>query len=428
VSVLSKYFYEAFASAVPDPGARCVVITDAGTPLETQARTWKVRRSFVHGAGTGIEVGGRFSAFTYFGLVPASLIGLDVGRLLARAEEMSQRCGPLVPLQDNPAVQLGAVLGALAQTERDKMSLVCPPDLTGVGAWIEQLVAESTGKMGKGIVPLFGEALGDPASSAADRVFVELQLADRVDQAIERHVDALAEAGHPVVRIRWQDRYDLGGEVIRWSIATSVAGGVLGINPFDEPNVQESKDRTKALLGQFTAMGRLPSEPPIASAGPLAFYGASPASGAGSAAQLLADWLRQIRPGNYLAVLSFLPRSAVLDRAVETLRHRLAARTGCAAMIGFGPRYLHSTGQLFKGGPDTGLFLLLTAEDGVELPIPGEPFSFSVLKQAQALGDFQAMQQKGRRILRVHLSGNLEQAAEQLLAAIDDSLTTVAGH
>ncbi len=426
VAALSKYFYDAFKLADRNPGAHCVAITDAGTSLETQAAAWKFRRTFVHGSGNGSDVGGRFSALTYFGLVPAALMGVEIDRVLERAIGMLTRCGPSVPLEEHPAAQLGALLGALADAGRDKMTLLCSPAMASIGTWVDQLVAESTGKSGKGIAPLFGEPLRDPAAYVPDRVFVELQIASQVDGAIERHVLALIKAGHPVVRIAWDDRYDLGAEVIRWAIATTLAASLMGINPFDEPNVQESKDLTKALLGRYVRNGRFDGESPFLTDGDVALYG-TPASGvSGSLSEVLAAFLNQRRPREYVAVLSFLPRTAALDQAAREIRHRLATGLGAATLLGFGPRYLHSTGQLFKGGPDAGLFLLLTADDGVDLPIPGEAFTFGVLKQAQALGDFQAMQGRGRRILRLHLRGDVERAAQRVLLVIDEMVRGVA--
>ena len=385
VSALSKYFYESF-KADGHPGTHCVAITDQGTPLQTQAAAWQFRRAFVHGPSTGADVGGRFSALTYFGLVPAALIGIDIDTLLRRAIEMLERCSPDRPLEENPAAQLGAVLGALACHGRDKMTLLCPPALESFGTWVEQLVAESTGKSGKGIAPFYGESLDGSGQPMDDRVFIELQLASAIDPEVDRQVRAFSDAGHPVVRIHWQDRYDLGGDVIRWFLATTIASSLMEINPFDEPNVQESKDRTKALLTEYVKARRWPNETPLLADGGLTLFGAAQAVAPKSMTQCLADWSQQGRPGDYVAILSFLPRTARLDEAVHALRRQVARLRRCATTVGFGPRYLHSTGQLYKGGPDAALFLQLTAEEPADLPIPGEPFTFGVLKQAQEIG------------------------------------------
>ncbi|MBI3021019.1 MAG: glucose-6-phosphate isomerase [Candidatus Omnitrophica bacterium] len=421
-SALSKYFYEALKSADGHPGAHCLAITDAGTPLEAQAKAWRFRRVFAHGPGSGADVGGRFSALTAFGLVPAALMGVDAAALLRRADDMFSRCGPDAPILDNPAAQLGAVLGALAPRGFDKLTIVCTPALASVGTWIEQLIAESLGKGGCGIAPICAEPVREPAAYASDRVFVELQLASRLDGVMDRQIRALEQAGHPVVRIRWDDPYDLGGEVAKWCLATAVAGALLRVNPFDEPNVKESKDRTKALLEQRAREGRfLDEEEPLFSDAELAVYGTTAGwSASASLTQCLSEFFKRLHPSDYIALLSFLPRTPALDRLTTALRERLARETAHATMLGFGPRYLHSTGQLYKGGPDTGIFLLFTGDEPEDLAIPGEPFSFGVLKYAQALGDFQAMQERGRRILRIHLRGNLDQSMERLARTISE--------
>lgn len=423
VSALSAYFYGAFASVSRTPGTHCLAITDEGTSLQAQASTLKFRRLFLHGPQTGADVGGRFSALTYFGLVPAALMGVDVERLLHRALEMLTRCGSQGVVQDNPAAQLGAVLSVLAAQGYDKLTLLCPPSLSSVGTWVEQLVAESTGKAGKGIVPIFGEPLRDVAQISSDRIFVEFQLASEPDDALERYVARLERAGHPIIRVRWEDRYDLGGEVMKWSVATAVAGYLMGIDPFDEPNVKESKDRTNALLDQYASTGRLPAEVPWVAERAISLYGASQAQPpATSMVESLATLLRQRRPHDYVTILSFLPRTKLLDRMLQELRNAIGERLRCATVLGIGPRYLHSTGQLYKGGPDQGVFLLITGDDPIDLPIPGASWTFGILKQAQALGDVQAMQQRGRRLLRLHLHGSLDGAAQQLRHVVDDAI------
>ncbi len=425
---LSTYFSHAFESAGLSPGKHCIAITDEGTPLAQQAHQSAYRRVLIHGAQTGATVGGRFSALTYFGLVPAALLGVDVDQLLRRAQEALARYGPTGGMESNPAAQLAAVLAAAAQTGRDKLTLLCGPALASFGTWAEQLVAESTGKQDQGIVPIQGEPVQMPSAYHADRVFLELQVEDAYDKTVERHAHALAEVGHPVVRLVWHDRYDLGGEVIRWSVATSIVGVLLGVNPFDEPSVTESKDRTSALLQAYARDGRLaePSEP-IFLDEQVALYGPSPSEVGRSLSmtQCLAAWFQQRRANDYLALLSFLPQTVHLEAGIHALRTHLFRELGLATVVGYGPRYLHSTGQLFKGGADRGLFLMLTADETDDLPIPGEPWSFGVLKRAQALGDFQAMQQRGRRILRVHVRRDLDTALQRLTAAIDEAVARV---
>lgn len=425
VVALSKYFHQLFKDTDKKPGAHCIVITDSGTALEQQAKEWwAARHLLVHGPGSGVEVGGRFSALTYFGLVPAALMGIDTDKLLERAHAMFQHCGPDIAVEKNPAAQLGTVMATLASLGRDKLTLLCPPPLASFGTWVEQLVAESTGKAGQGVAPIVGEPMREPEQYGPDRIFVELQLGSQHDAALAARVEALAKAGHPVVRIQWQDAYDLGGEVAKWCLATAIAGVLLKINPFDEPNVKESKDRTKALLSYYASHQKLPEDsPPIVSDEDLAVYGHA-SVGATTLNHTLAAFLAQARTKDYFAVLSFLPRTASLDQSVEALRRRLSARTGRATMLGFGPRYLHSTGQLYKGGPDNVVCLLLTADEREDLAIPGEAFSFGVLKQAQALGDFQAMQEHHRRVLRVHLKGNLESAMRRVLDLSDEAFAS----
>ena len=380
-------------------GQQFIAITDAGTSLEAQATSLNFRRAFVHGPTTGQDVGGRFSALTYFGLVPAAVMGVDIHRLLTSAQAMRARCQPAVSLDDNPAAQLSRFLGQAYAVGRDKVTLLTSASLSRFGVWVEQLVAESTGKSGKGLIPVIGEPVRALSAYGADRVFIDVQLDSEVDSQLSQRVDALIQAGHPVIRLRWKHRSDLGGETIRWFLATAIAASQMQINPFDEPNVQESKDRTTALLDQFARDGRLPTEESAA---------ADP--------QRFREWARSAVPGDYVAILSFLPRTPELDRAVEALRARVADLSGVVTTLGYGPRYLHSTGQLHKGGPATGLFLMLTADDPVDLPVPGQPYTFSVLKQAQALGDFHALHDRQRRMLKLYLGRSPLEALDLLRA------------
>ncbi len=416
VAALSRYFYEQLRASGEVPGEHCVVITDSGSPLEAQARSWKCRRLFALGPESGADVGGRFSALTPFGLLPAALLGVEIERLVSSARAMLERC--LDPGGDNPAVQLGACLAELAGAGRDTLTLLCAAPLAGIGTWLEQLIAESTGKEGKGIVPVIGEPFLEPSAYPRDRVFLELQLASAVDPVVRRHVEALARAGHPVIRTQWDDRYDLGGDVVQWSIATAIAGALLGVNPFDEPNVQESKDRTRTLLSGYALHGTFPQEAPLLEDETLTVYGTLPGGRPPSLGRCLADFFQERKEGDYVAILSFLPRTSGLDSLVFAIRERISGLTRAATLLSFGPRYLHSIGQLYKGGPDRGLFLLFTAEEPSDLPIPGESYTFGVLKQAQALGDFQAMRERNRRILRVHLgrrpAHGLQRFAESL--------------
>ena len=424
VQALSAYFYEAFRAAGRPAGDHCLAITDAGTPLETRAKQWKFRQVFAHDQDSGRDVGGRFSALTYFGLLPAAMLGLDVDILLARAIAMLDACGPSAPLEGHPAAELAAVLAAGAQTGRTRVTLLTSGALEGFGAWAEQLVAESTGKAGKGLVPIMGEPLWTPASYGRDRLFIELQLAAHPDASVRGHAQALADAGHPVARITWQDRYDLGGEVVRWELATSLLGYLMDLDPFDEPNVQESKDRTKALLAQYASTGRWEVAPPLLQDHGVSVFGSARA-GVSSLVELLTQFLQGRRAGDYCAVLSFLPRTTALDHAAAALRERLGRGLSAATMLGFGPRYLHSTGQLYKGGSDDGLFLLLSAQETSDLPVPGTDYTFGILKQAQALGDFEAMSQRQRRILRIDLGADADAGMDRLVGAVEQALESV---
>jgi glucose-6-phosphate isomerase len=421
VSALTKYFHERFKSAGGAPGDHCMAVTDSGTPLEALAKELRFRRMFVLGPDTGKDIGGRFSALSYFGLVPAALLGIDVARLLERGRLMLDRCAPDVAIDENPAARLGAILAALGRAGRDKVTFLFPEPLASFGTWLEQLIAESTGKNGTGITPVVGEPLLEPLRYSNDRLFIELQMRGRTDADVEKTSLALIERGEPVVRIQLQDPYDLGGEAMRWSLATTAAGWLLGVNPFSEPNVWESKNLTKTLLDQYARDRKLPERTPVAADDAFEVYGASKTAGA-SAADAITALVKLRRPHDFLAVLSFLPRLDVVDAELAMLRALIAHKTGSASLLETGPRYLHSTGQLYKGGPDNGVFLLLTADDPEDLAIPGEPFTFGALKAAQALGDFEATQQKGRRILRVHLRGPLDAALRRLQAVIGSAL------
>jgi hypothetical protein len=331
-------------------------------------------------------------------------------------------CGPRVPLAQNPAAQLGAALGTLGPAGRDKITLLYAPQLQSLGTWIEQLISESTGKLGKGLVPLCGEPKPGLAAASGERLYVELQLGSRIDRNVEQLGREAEAAGHPVVRIHWQDAYDLGGEVIRWFIATTIAGSLMDINPFDEPNVREAKEFTKSFVDQYVREQGFPRPRPLAAGDGIELYDG--AANAGAVSQGLGAWLGRLRPRDYIAVLSFLPRTPQGDAFVAGLRERFA-RLEVPTMMGFGPRYLHSTGQLYKGGPDGGLFLLLTSDEPQDLPIPGEPYNFGVLKQAQALGDFQAMKQLGRRLLRVHLKDPSQATFTRALQVVEQACASV---
>ena len=390
---LAAYFLH---HAAPLPGAAFLAVTDEGTPLARQAAAPPFARAFINPR----DIGGRYSALSFFGLVPAALCGVDVRRLMERTMPMVRACRG-TNVADNPGAWLGAVLGAAAAAGRDKLTLATSHGLAGLGAWIEQLIAESTGKQGRGLLPVDGEPLADADDYDPDRLFVRIALAAEVNAAMEERLDRLAQAGHPVVRITVADPYDLGAELFRWEVATALAGFLMGINPFDEPNVQQSKDITNSLLVVYQHEGRLPEERPALQDDGIALSGE--VSG-GSVGDALEVFLRAAHPPQYVGLLAYLSRTPQHEEALAEMRRIVRERLRVATTRGFGPRYLHSTGQLFKGGPPTGRFVVFTAESPLDLEIPGEPYTFGTLLRAQALGDVQALRAGGRAVLHIHLT------------------------
>ncbi len=375
--------YRHFWQQAGQNGKQFIAITDPGTSLAEEASRRGFRRSFLNPP----DIGGRYSALSYFGLVPAALGGVDLSGLLDRTATMMQACSPSVPVGENPGAWLGAVFAEAAKVGRDKITIVAPSAVQSFGVWAEQLIAESTGKEGKGLVPIADEALGPPQVYGNDRLFVRLALpGDDEPPALA----ALAKAGHPVVTLNLSDPLAIGAEFFRWEYAIAVAGTILGINVFDQPNVQEAKDLTKKVLSE--------GNPPTVGEG-IRWAGQAGATLEGAIQALLG----QVRTGDYVALLAFIAPTAEHDRALNAIRLVIRDKYRVATTVGYGPRYLHSTGQLHKGGPNTGVFLQLVGDDPDDLPIPGEKFTFGVLEQAQALGDFQALRNHGRRVLRVQV-------------------------
>ena len=361
-------------------GQSFAAITDPATQLGKLAVEERFRRIFLNPP----DVGGRYSVLSHFGLVPAALLGIDLRLLLDRADDMRARCGAGVPVRENPGAALGATMATLALEGRDKLTLVTSESMSGIGLWAEQLVAESTGKEGKGIVPIVGETQLSPESYGDDRLFVNLD-------ARSNNGEVVAEA--PYYGLTLRDNYDLGTEFFRWEFATAVAGSILGINPFDQPAVQAAKDMTNALLQAHRDTGKLPV----------------PATSSS-----LRELVTSAKCGDYLAILAYVSPEPHVDQALSHLRRVVTEGSGVATTVGYGPRYLHSTGQLHKGGPDSGLFLLLTSSHEDEVPVPGRSFSFGTLADAQALGDLKALQNAGRRVAWVHLDGDTPAAIDQL--------------
>ena len=411
VTSFEKAFYErAHATLGASAGRAFVAVTDPGTSLEMLAGTRHYRRVFSNPA----DIGGRYSALSCFGLVPAALLGIDVAELCRHA--IVEHATLLE--EGGAALELGAALGALALAGRDKLTLVMGHGFESLGVWIEQLVAESTGKQGRGILPIEGEALRSPEGYGDDRVFVSLSLGEP-DAATTRTLDALAALGHPVLRWTRDAREAVGAEFMRWEIATAVAGAVLGVNPFDEPNVSEAKAATKRVLQQVAATGQVPTHAPQASDGPLALHTTEAArlDGANATSWAIA-FLGLFRPGDYGAVLAYVHRTPAVHAALERVRDAITAATRAATTLGYGPRYLHSTGQLHKGGPGTGVFLEITVEDG-DQPIPGESFSFRTLRDAQAAGDLEVLADHGLRAIRIHVSGEADKGLARLADAFE---------
>jgi transaldolase/glucose-6-phosphate isomerase len=383
-NALYKHFRHRAERAVGESraGQHFVAITDEGTTLERLAREQEFRHVFLNPQ----DIGGRFSVLSYFGLVPAALIGVDLSEILRRADSMRDACGPGVSPQDNPGARLGATMAALALGGRDKLTLIASPSIAGFGLWVEQLIAESTGKEGTGIVPVAGEPLLAPASYGDDRFFVYLRSETDDNAANDAAIAALESYGQPVMRLDLRDRYDLGAEFFRWQFATSVAGSLLGINPFDQPDVRRAKEQTESLLREYESSRALP-RPELK----------------GSVHSLLST----ARGGEYLAIMAFVRPTAETDDALALLRRRVMERYHVATTMGYGPRFLHSTGQLHKGGAGNGLFLQLTADHPTDVEIPGQPYTFGVLSDAQALGDLTALEDLDRRVAAVHLGAEV---------------------
>ena len=382
------------------PALDFIAITDPGTVLADLARSQGFR-AIVEGPP---DVGGRYSALSVFGLLPAALHGVELDGLLSRAAAMAEACR--APAEDNPGLQLGAAIGEAALAGRDKLTILASPRLASLGDWIEQLVAESTGKGGRGIVPVVGEPIGEAESYGADRQFVLISLAGEADPALPMLATDLARLGHPVVEIALEDPLEIGAEFVRWEVATAAAGIVLEIDPFDQPNVQEAKDATRELLDAFRRDGSIPqpaplvAEPGVAAYGDPATLGDEPVTVDGALRALV----NTARPGDYFALLAYLPADPATVEQLQRVRVQIRDRAGLAATLGIGPRFLHSTGQLHKGGPDTGIFLQLTGKPRRDLPIPGWAESFGTLIAAQAAGDLAALQRRGRRVVRLHLA------------------------
>ena len=401
-NVLAAHFRRLLEDArVPQWASHFVAITDPGTELDRRAHAEGFRDVFTNPA----DIGGRYSALSFFGLVPAALMGLNVAALVGWAIAMLAASDPgLGDAMSNPSVALGLTIAAAARAGRDKLTLILPSALEPFGLWVEQLIAESTGKHGTGVIPIAGETLGPPDVYGADRLFVRLRIhGSFAEEMRDTDVRDIKAAHEPIVEIELPEPAALGAEFVRWEIATAVAGALLEINPFDEPNVQQAKDATRALLKQYEDKGRLPIAPPDRELSAIGSLTVSAAARAQLGAHGPEAYLTLLRPGDYFALLAYLGPDRELYDEFHAFRQAVRDRTHAATMFGYGPRYLHSTGQLHKGGPNTGVFLVLSATPRQDVAIPGEPFSFATLELAQALGDFTSLDQASRRAMHVHL-------------------------
>jgi transaldolase / glucose-6-phosphate isomerase len=427
-NIFKQYFFDRMQQVVgkDKAGDHFVAITDPGSKMQQVAERDHFRKIFF-----GLtSIGGRYSALSNFGMVPASIMGLDLSKFLQRTNEMLQACKPEVPADQNPGAVLGAILGTLGNLGRNKVTIITSPGIHDLGAWLEQLIAESTGKIGKGLIPVDREALGAPEVYGNDRVFIHLRLADEPDMAQKQKLDALRTAGHPVVEIELADTYDLGQEFFRWEIATAVAGSILKINPFNQPDVEASKIVTRQLTEAYEKSGKLPEESPIFDDGAIKLFtderNAANLNKLAGTDRSLTGFLRahlsQFNPGDYMALLGFIEMNGAHEESLQAMRHAVRDRKHVATCLGFGPRFLHSTGQAYKGGPNTGVFLQITCDDANDLPVPGQKYTFGTVKAAQARGDFQVLADRKRRALRVHLPKDVEARLENLGRAVVSAL------
>ena len=426
-NIFKQYFFERTKQTLGGhkAGGHFIAITDPGSKMQQVAEADK----FLHVFFGRPSIGGRYSALSNFGMIPAAGIGLDTKKFLSRAAEMVRACGPSAAVQENSGAALGVILGAAATAGRDKVTIITSPGISDLGAWLEQLLAESTGKIGKGIIPVDRERLGSPDVYGNDRLFAYLRLENDAHTDQDAKLDALEKAGQPVVRITMPDTYDLGAEFFRWEIATAVAGAIIGINAFNQPDVEASKLATRSLTSEYEKTGSLPSEKPFFEDSGIKLFSdeknaaeLTKAATDKSLAGYLKAHLSRIKAGDYFAVLAYIQMNAEHEQALQEIRHGVRDSKHVATCLGFGPRFLHSTGQAYKGGPNTGVFLQITCDDSVQLPVPGQKYTFGIVKAAQARGDFQVLAERGRRALRLHLAGDLKAGLARLQSAVQAAL------
>ena len=428
-NVLKQYFFDkmSFAVGAEQAGSHFIAITDPGSKMEQVAKADSFRYIFYGDP----QIGGRYSALSNFGVVAATAAGLHIGQLLDEAGKAV--AAAKLPPADNLAVQLGLLLGSAANAGRDKITVFTSPEIYDLGAWLEQLIAESTGKLGKGVTPVDREAIGSPEVYGSDRIFAYVKLTGTADSSQDAKVAALEAAGHPAVHIEIDDLYEIFGQFFTWEVATAVAGSVMGINPFNQPDVESAKIETRALTDEYEKTGRLPVREPVLTDAGVGIYATEAyAATLKAAAQgeslgwtlagALKAHLDQIHAGDYFAALAFLPMFPEHEAAIQGFRHKVRDKKRVATCLGFGPRFLHSTGQDYKGGPNTGVFLQITADHAVDVGIPGQTYSFGVVIDAQAAGDLAVLESRGRRALRVHLGADVAAGLQTISSAIDQAL------
>ncbi len=423
-NIYKQYFFERIKEKVGDAevGSRFIAITDPGSKLQEVAERDKFRKIFC-----GVpSIGGRYSALSNFGMVPAAIMGVDVSKFLANTAEMVKACGAASPADVNPGVLLGLIMGVAAHLGRDKMTLAASPGIFDLGAWLEQLIAESTGKLGKGIIPVDREPLGKPDTYGNDRVFAYLRLETAPNKSQDSAIDALEAAGQPVVRITVDNIYNLGQEFFRWEIATAVAGSVIGINAFNQPDVEASKIETKKLTSEYEKSGKLPAESPFFEGDGIKLYAdkkdTDALKGRPRLVEVLKAHLDRLHAGDYFALLAYITMNDANEKALQTIRLAVRDNKKVATVLGFGPRFLHSTGQAYKGGPNSGVFLQITCDDAVDLPVPDQKYTFGIVKAAQARGDFAVLAERGRRALRVHLGKDVAAGLATLTKAVKQAI------
>ncbi|MBV8915058.1 MAG: bifunctional transaldolase/phosoglucose isomerase, partial [Acetobacteraceae bacterium] len=419
-NIFKAYFWEEMKKAVGDRvGRHFVAVTDPGSKMQQVAERDGFRRVF-YGDKT---IGGRYSVLSNFGMVPAAAMGLDLPAFLKATALMVRSCAAGTPPTANPGVQLGLTLGEAARAGRDKVTIFASPGLQDVGAWLEQLLAESTGKIGKGIVPVDMEPIGAPEVYGHDRLFAYIQLEG--ETGLDEQVAALERAGQPVVRIVADAPQQVGQIFYLWEFATAVAGSVIGINPFDQPDVEASKVETRKLTDAYNRTGSLPPEQPFVSSDGIKLFADernAQALGANSVESALRAHFDRVKPGDYVALLAYIDRNAETIAALTGMRRLIRDNKRVATCVGFGPRFLHSTGQAYKGGPNSGVMLQITADDANDLPVPGEKYTFGVVKAAQARGDFDVLAERGRRALRVHLGRDVETGLARLMELVEQAI------